>query len=346
MSPAGNAVPPGEARDGLGAGLVLDERRQVEARRVAGRPGHVRDGDDLAAGLVQEPGRPHADVAEPLHGVGEVRDPGPRVREQALGGVHQPPPGGRLAAQRPAEFDRLAGDDARVVPVELGVLVENPGHDLGVGAHVRGGHVGVRADHVVNLLHEGPGQPLEFAGGKRLGVHGDAALGPAVGQVHHGRLPGHQRRERDDLVEVHLRVVADAALHRAAGVVVLDAEADVGGERPVVLDEAALDLDLAVRGDEEVPLVLVDLQQVGGAVEVHVRRFGGGHAGHQGSGERRGVSPPFRQGWGDATRVVVHGADRVAKRRADARRSPYDFSTGCPLAAQAVKPPSMLMTFV
>ena len=62
----------------------------------------------------------------------------------------------------------------------------------------------------------------------------DAALRAAVGDAHDRGLPGHQHRQRAHLVEVDVGVVAQAALVRAAGAVVLHA---------VTLE----DVDLAVR---------------------------------------------------------------------------------------------------
>ena len=56
-----------------------------------------------------------------------------------------------------------------------------------------------------------------------LGVADDAALGAAVGQIDQRVLPGLEHGQGHDLVHVHGRVVANAALERAAGVVVLGA---------------------------------------------------------------------------------------------------------------------------
>ena len=70
-----------------------------------------------------------------------------------------------LAARDAVVLDRLAGDDAGVEAVVLVVLVHDPGHLAVVGAHVGGGDVGVRADHVVNLVDEFAGDPFQFADG-------------------------------------------------------------------------------------------------------------------------------------------------------------------------------------
>ena len=58
-----------------------------------------------------------------------------------------------------------------------------------------------------------------------VGSQVDAALGAAERDVDQGALPGHPHRQRPDFVEVGRRVVAQAALGRAARDVVLDAVA-------------------------------------------------------------------------------------------------------------------------
>ncbi len=69
---------------------------------------------------------------------------------------------GRLgAAQGAADLDRLAGDQPGVVAAgELLVLVEHPHHVLGVGHHVRRGHVLERADVRRHLAHPAAAQQL------------------------------------------------------------------------------------------------------------------------------------------------------------------------------------------
>ena len=96
----------------------------------------------------------------------------------------------------------------------------------------------------------------------------DAALGAPERDVGNGRLPGHQRGERADLVDVHLRVEPDAALVRAAGAVVLDPVAGEDVDLAVRALDRDLDRDLAVRGPEDDANVVRQLQVVGRLVEV------------------------------------------------------------------------------
>ena len=59
-----------------------------------------------------------------------------------------------LAARNAVVLDRLARDHARIEAVVLVVLVHDPGHDAMVRAHVGRRNVGVRSDHVVDLVDE------------------------------------------------------------------------------------------------------------------------------------------------------------------------------------------------
>jgi len=65
--------------------------------------------------------------------------------------------------------------------------------------------------------------PLELGLAVEPGVDGDAALGAAVRNADERTLPRHPHREGAHLVDVGRRVIANAALGRAAGEVVLHA---------------------------------------------------------------------------------------------------------------------------
>ena len=107
------------------------------------------------------------------------------------------------------------------------------------------------------------GKPLELAGRAV-----DSALGAAEGDVGDGGLPGHQRGEGADLVDVDLGVEADAALVRAAGRVVLDPVALVDAGRAVDALDGDLHRDLAVRHPEDLADVVGELERLPGPVEV------------------------------------------------------------------------------
>ena len=143
---------------------VANRREDVEALGPVVAAAHVADGDDLALGLAEELGRVRADVAEALDRdaaspCGLRPQPAERLeREDADAAA-----GRLLAAGDAVQLDRLAGDHAGVEAVVLAVLVHDPGHHLGVGAHVGGGDVDVGADEVVDLVDELAGEPLQLA---------------------------------------------------------------------------------------------------------------------------------------------------------------------------------------
>ena len=223
----------------------------VEAVAVVHAAGHVGDGDDL-----RPPGHglqrgPRADVAEALDGDAAALDAPALGLQVGVEHLDAAPPGGLLAARRAAEGHRLAGDDGRRVALHPAVGVHHPGHGLGVGADVGGGDVPVGAEDVVDDADEAPGQALQLRRRQRRGVDLDAALGPAEREVDQGRLPRHQRRQRPDLVEVGVGVVADAALVGPPGAVVLHPVAPGHDQLAVVQGQGDLGLDLAVAAAQD-----------------------------------------------------------------------------------------------
>ena len=99
-------------------------------------------------------------------------------------------------------------------------------------------------------------------------VDRDAALRAAVRNVDDGRLPGHQRRQAADFVEIDFGVIAQAALHRPAGAVVLHAVADERAQLAVVHLDGDLHLHFAAGRDEERAQAVGQLELVGGPVEI------------------------------------------------------------------------------
>src|SRR5207248_111768 len=89
-------------------------------------------------------------------------------------------------------------------------------------------------DLVDDLAREAARHALELEGAHLFRIADDSALRPAERDAHERALPRHPHRERLDLVERDVGVVADAALRRAARDVVRDAEALVDGHRSVV----------------------------------------------------------------------------------------------------------------
>src|SRR5438034_1101099 len=111
-----------------------------------------------------------------------------------------------------------------------------------------------------------------------------AALGPAEGNVHERGLPRHDGGQSQHLVVVGLRVVADAALARPPCAVVLDAVAGEHLDVAVVHPHRHLHLHFAERGEQDAPQVALEVDEVGGAVEL---AMGNGLARHRGTGGDR-----------------------------------------------------------
>ena len=101
-----------------------------------------------------------------------------------------------------------------------------------------------------------------------LGSMIDAALAAAVRDAHDGALPGHPHREGLDLVEGHVLVIADAALGGAAAQVVLDAVAGEDGDGSVVHLHREVHGQLAARLAQHPAQAGVEIEAVGGQIEL------------------------------------------------------------------------------
>ena len=152
----------------------------VQPRRVHDASVGVGDGDDLGPLPPEVARRVAAHVAVALDREGRARDRPVEPRHDLAGDDGNPVSRGRFAAFGTMKLHRLAGHARRVEPLELAVFVHDPGHDLGICSHVGSGNVLDRPDHVVDLLDEPPGQPLELAARELGGIAVDAPLGSAV----------------------------------------------------------------------------------------------------------------------------------------------------------------------
>ena len=81
-----------------------------------------------------------------------------------------------------------------------------------------------------------------------------------------------------------VRVVAEAALGRAAGDVVLDAVAREDADRAVVELDREVDRELALRDAQDLAQLLVEVEVIGGGVELGERRGQGVLPGGDGGG--------------------------------------------------------------
>ena len=224
--------------------------------------------DHLGAELLHDPGCPRADVAEALDDEARVGRAHAEVRRRLAKHVDAAAARGRLAAVGPLEGDRLAGEIAGVWPWSLpySSIIQAITWALVLTSGAGMSRVGPRIFSTLSMNERvifctlGA---LELVGGAV-----DAALGAAERDAGDGGLPGHQRGQRADLVDVDLGVEADAALVRAPGAVVLDAVA--GEDVDLAVGELDRDLhgDLAVRRPEDDAQVVRKLEAVAGDLEV------------------------------------------------------------------------------
>ena len=141
-------------------------------------------------------------------------------------------------------------------------------------------------------------------------------LPPPYGMPDDRALPGHPHREGLDLVEADVLVVADAALGRAAAEVVLDAVAGEDLDRPVVHVDGEMDGQLAPRLAQDAAQAGVQLEPLGGQVELSLRDLPGIDRGRDVLGRHRRrtsssggiIVPPRHRG---SSPGRPHGAHRA-----------------------------------
>jgi hypothetical protein len=130
---------------------------------VVDAPARVRDGDHGRALLGEELGEEAADVAEALDGDPQVHHPQLPLPNRLLDAIEGTVRSRLQPAERAADVERLAGDDAehRVALVHR-VGVEDPRHHRRVGADVGRRDVLLRADLVDDLARVAARHPLQL----------------------------------------------------------------------------------------------------------------------------------------------------------------------------------------
>lgn len=207
----------------------------------------------------------------PLSGVPESLD-GERLRRiraenpACLPHRDDAPPCRRVPASLgPADLLRLVREDTGMMaPGDRLVFVHHPGHRLGIGVYVGGGHVPVDADHRRDRADVRAGEVLEFPYRHGFRIAADASLRPAEREVHDGRLPRHPGGERPDRIHGFVGMEPDPPLGGAPGVIVLYAVRVVVVDPPVVLLhlERAPELPLGPR--KELDRRRVEVEKPGG----------------------------------------------------------------------------------
>jgi hypothetical protein len=258
-----------EALDGLPLLDVRAQRREVEAAGVVDAALPVGDRDDPGAEPCQQLGGYRADVAKALDRDGGAVDVESQVLRR-LARHDRDAASGRLAApERPAHFDRLAGDDRgfRMADVHA-VGVHDPRHHLIVGVDVGRRHILLRPDEIDDFGDVPAGQRLQLALRHPRRVADDPAFAAAEGDVRDGALPRHPGGERRDLVERDVRVIADAPLRRAERDVVLHTVAGEDLDFPVVHLHRARHDNLPLRVGENAPDPGIEIEDARGSVEL------------------------------------------------------------------------------
>src|SRR2546422_9586057 len=104
----------------------------------------IRRGDNYCPSLGEKSGRKRAEISKTLPGHASARQGHAQVFKQGPRHVKYPSPRGRFAPLGAAQFDGLPRHTRRRVSVLRAVLVEDPGHHLGIGIDIRRGDVAVR----------------------------------------------------------------------------------------------------------------------------------------------------------------------------------------------------------
>ena len=182
---------------------------------------------------------------------------------------HHAAPGGLAPPERSAHLHGLTRDDGcgRMADVHA-VGVHDPRHDLIVRVDVRRGDVLLGADGVDDFRNVAARQRLELTAGHARRIADDATLAAAERHVRDRALPRHPGGERRDFVERDVGVIADAALGRAKGDVVLHAVSGEDFDFAVVHLDRTGDGDLPLRTGEDLPDARIETEQPRGTVEL------------------------------------------------------------------------------
>jgi hypothetical protein len=256
--------------------LVRERGGDVDAFRVVDAAARVRDRHDLRALRMEQAREVRADVPEALDGDRVLGDPLALLPGERLDAVERAARRRLRAPERAADRERLTGHDAEDgVALVHRVGVEDPGHDATVRADVGRGDVPLRPDVVDDLARVAPRHALELRVGQGLGVADDAALGAAEREAHQRALPRHPHRQRLDLVQRDVRVVADPALRRPARDVVGHAVAAEHLDRPVVHLHRDRDLDRLLRLRENLDQVGVEREDLADPAQLRLGQLVG-----------------------------------------------------------------------
>ena len=163
----------------------------------------------------------------------------------------------------PADGDRFAGDDAGGdMPLHHRDGVHDPGHDPGVGVHVRSWDVTVGAEQRRDVEGVPPREPLQLPFRQRGRVDDNPALRAAERDVDDGALDRHVRGERHHLAHVDRGVEPDPALAGPTRRAVLHPPTGEDLDAPVIAPDRDRDLENPFRRDDDLGDPVFESQQV------------------------------------------------------------------------------------
>ena len=140
---------------------------------------------------------------------------------------------------------------------------------LGVGHDVGRRNVDCRTDVLHNLIHVTAADGFLLLRSEAMGVADHAAFGAPKGNVDDSRLPGHPHRERAHGVDGLLRVEADPALTRPAGIVVLNAKSLKDLRVPIAHADGNREMVLPRRAPQKLARSAVQIEKISDLVELH-----------------------------------------------------------------------------
>ena len=166
-------------------------------------------------------------------------------------------------------MDRLTGDHRRhgVATVHRD-SIHNPGHDLGVGIHIRCRNIPLRTEQNTDLSGKTPRQTLKLTQRELTWFNDNTTLRPTVGNIDQRTLPGHPHREGTHLVDVDTGVVADPTLDWATTQVVLNTVAGKNFYRAIIEFDGKVDRQLALGYTQDRVYAISEPEQFGSGVEL------------------------------------------------------------------------------
>ena len=228
----------------------------------------VTDRDDREFRFVHEFSGVRPDVTESLNRYRGVFRQSSQSLQQFEGKDSATAPGGFLTSFCTVVLNGLTRDARWIEAVILFPLVPDPSHRIRIRPHVRCGNVFVRANDFVNLVNELAADSLHFFLGQIARVDADPAFGSAVRNVDDGCLPGHQRRQCTDFIEIDIPVVTQAAFHGSASIVVLHSVAQQCFNPAVVHFNGDFYRHFPLGGLQQSSHTWIEFQFVGSTIEI------------------------------------------------------------------------------